>query len=93
MNGRAISGPLIPGHPSAPVICGVRRLPLKETNVIAVRPLRWTDDRAALLALDTSFTTDRLFRLERTDRGLFETVMVHNGVHLEVVRQGQPLEV
>src|SRR2546425_11957230 len=70
MNGRAISGPLIPGHPSAPVICRVRRLPLKETNVIAVRPLRWTDDRAALLALDTSFTTDRIFRLERTDNGV-----------------------
>ena len=31
--------------------------------------------------------------LERTDRGLFDTVMVDNGVHLEVVRQGQPLEV
>src|SRR2546426_1889172 len=70
MNGRTISGPLIPGHPSAPVICGVRRLPLKETNVIAVRPLRGTDDRAALLALDTSFTTDRIFRLERTDNGV-----------------------
>jgi len=38
--------------------------------VIAVRPLRWTDDRAALLALDTSFTTDRIFRLERTDNGV-----------------------
>src|SRR3989454_1702570 len=70
MNGRTISGPLIPGHPSAPVICGVRRLPLKETNVIAVRPLRWTDDRAALLALDTSFTTDRIFRLKRPDNGV-----------------------
>src|SRR2546426_12233722 len=70
MNGRAISGPLIHWHPSAPVICRVRRLPLKETNVIAVRPLRWTDDRAALLALDTSFTTDRIFRLERTDNGV-----------------------
>jgi ribosomal protein S18 acetylase RimI-like enzyme len=29
--------------------------------------LRWPDDRAALLALDTSFTTDRIFRLARTD--------------------------
>ena len=38
--------------------------------MIAVRPLRWPDDRAALLALDTSFTTDRLFRLERTDNGV-----------------------
>jgi len=41
----------------------------KETDLIALRPLRWPDDRASLLALDTSFTTDRLFRLERTDRG------------------------
>src|SRR5207253_3205058 len=31
--------------------------------------------------------------LERADRGLFDTVMVNNSVHLEVVRQGQPLEV
>jgi ribosomal protein S18 acetylase RimI-like enzyme len=37
------------------------------TNLITLRPLRWPDDRASLLALDTSFTTDRLFRLERTD--------------------------
>ena len=48
---------------------GVYRYLRKETNLIALRPLRWPDDRAALLALDTSFTTDRLFRLERTDRG------------------------
>src|SRR5712691_8012133 len=41
----------------------------KETNLIALRLLRWPNDRAALLALDTSFTTDRLFRLEPTDRG------------------------
>src|SRR6185503_5220887 len=37
--------------------------------MIALRALRWPDDRASLLALDTSFTTDRLFRLERMDRG------------------------
>ena len=42
----------------------------KETDLIALRPLRWPDDRAALLALDTSFTTDRIFRLERTDNGV-----------------------
>jgi GNAT superfamily N-acetyltransferase len=35
--------------------------------MIALRPLRWPDDRASLLELDTSFTTDRVFRLERTD--------------------------
>jgi ribosomal protein S18 acetylase RimI-like enzyme len=44
--------------------------PRKETNVIALRPLRWPDDRASLLALDTSFTTDRVFRLELTDHGV-----------------------
>lgn len=41
-----------------------------EVNVIALRSLRWPDDRAALLALDTSFTTDRIFRLERTGNGV-----------------------
>jgi GNAT superfamily N-acetyltransferase len=34
--------------------------------VIALRHLSWPDDRVLLLALDTSFTTDRIFRLERT---------------------------
>jgi ribosomal protein S18 acetylase RimI-like enzyme len=34
--------------------------------VITLRSLRWPDDRAALLTLDASFTTDRIFRLERT---------------------------
>lgn len=38
--------------------------------MIALRPLRWPDDRASLLALDTSFTTDRVFQLERTDHGV-----------------------
>jgi ribosomal protein S18 acetylase RimI-like enzyme len=33
--------------------------------VIALRPLRWPDDRASLLRLDTSFTTDRVFHLEQ----------------------------
>ena len=37
--------------------------------MIALRRLRWPDDRASLLALDTSFTTGRVFRLEQTDRG------------------------
>jgi ribosomal protein S18 acetylase RimI-like enzyme len=35
--------------------------------MISLRPLSWPQDRAPLLALDTSFTTDRIFRLERTD--------------------------
>lgn len=29
------------------------------------RPLRWPDDRGPLLALDTSFTTGRVYRVER----------------------------
>lgn len=37
--------------------------------MIALRPLSWPEDRASLLALDTSFTTDRLFHLEQTDHG------------------------
>jgi GNAT superfamily N-acetyltransferase len=37
--------------------------------VIALRPLRWPDDRASLLALDTSFETDRIFHLQLTDHG------------------------
>jgi ribosomal protein S18 acetylase RimI-like enzyme len=38
--------------------------------VIGIRPLRWPDDRAALLAIDTSFTSDRIFRLQQTDYGV-----------------------
>jgi ribosomal protein S18 acetylase RimI-like enzyme len=37
--------------------------------MVALRPLRWPADRASLLALDTSFTTDRVFRVERSDHG------------------------
>ena len=37
--------------------------------MIALRPLRWPDDRASLLELDTSFTTDRVFHLEQTNHG------------------------
>jgi ribosomal protein S18 acetylase RimI-like enzyme len=36
--------------------------------LIALRPPCWPDDRESLLALDTSFTSDRIFRLERTDQ-------------------------
>jgi ribosomal protein S18 acetylase RimI-like enzyme len=38
--------------------------------VIALRPLRWPDDRLPLLRLDTSFATDRIVRLERTEDGV-----------------------
>src|SRR5207249_12280914 len=44
--------------------------PPKETDVIALRPLHWPDDRESLLGLDTSFTTDRVFHLEQTDYGV-----------------------
>ena len=37
--------------------------------MVALRPLRWPADRASLLALGTSFTTDRVFRIERSDHG------------------------
>ncbi|MDT4965380.1 MAG: hypothetical protein QOJ64_117 [Acidobacteriota bacterium] len=37
--------------------------------MIALRPLHWPDDRASLLGLDTSFTTDRVFQLQQTDHG------------------------
>lgn len=38
--------------------------------MIALRSLHWPDDRPALLALNTSFTTDRIFRLEKTGNGV-----------------------
>src|SRR6266487_4306237 len=31
-----------------------------------LRPLRWPDDRERLRALDTSFTTDRIYRVDTT---------------------------
>ena len=31
--------------------------------MFAVRSLRWPDDRNAICALDTSFTTERVFRV------------------------------
>ena len=34
--------------------------------MVAVRPVRLPEDRAALLALDRSFTTDRVYRIART---------------------------
>ena len=37
--------------------------------MISLRPLVWPDDRASLLALDTSYTTEQIFRLERSESG------------------------
>lgn len=36
--------------------------------MIKFRLLCWPDDRASLMALDTSFTTDRIYSLQRTGR-------------------------
>jgi len=50
--------------------------------VIALRPLRWPDDRASLLGLDTSFTTDRVFQLEQTNHGFkLDEVVVEPLIH------------
>lgn len=35
--------------------------------MLTLRGLRWPDDRDALLALDTSFTTERVYRVIATD--------------------------
>ena len=37
--------------------------------MISLRPLLWPNDRGSLLALDTSFTSDRILRLERSGGG------------------------
>ena len=34
--------------------------------MITLRPLRWPDDRQHLRSLDTSFTTDRIYRVDAT---------------------------
>jgi ribosomal protein S18 acetylase RimI-like enzyme len=50
--------------------------------VIALRPLHWPDDRASLLGLDTSFTTDRVFRLEQTNHGFkLDATAVESPIH------------
>jgi hypothetical protein len=36
--------------------------------MITFRPLVWPADRAAVIDLDTSFTSDRVYRLASTDR-------------------------
>jgi ribosomal protein S18 acetylase RimI-like enzyme len=44
--------------------------------------LRWPDDRASLLGLDTSFTTDRVFQLEQTNHGFkLDEVVVESPIH------------
>jgi GNAT superfamily N-acetyltransferase len=51
--------------------------PDKGLPAVLIRPLRWPDDLAALEALDTSFTTDRVYRLRR---GLLAFELVEEAV-------------
>ena len=39
----------------------------EQQGMVAIRALRWPDDRDRMLALDTSFTTDRIYDVVRTD--------------------------
>jgi ribosomal protein S18 acetylase RimI-like enzyme len=51
-------------------------------SVLALRPLRWPEDRASLLALDTSFTTDRVFNLEQANHGFkLDEAAVESPIH------------
>jgi ribosomal protein S18 acetylase RimI-like enzyme len=36
--------------------------------VITLRPFRWPEDRDSVLGLDTSFTTERIYRIEQSER-------------------------
>ena len=50
--------------------------------MIALRPLRWPNDRASLLGLDTSLTTDRVFHLEQTNHGFkLDEAAVEPSIH------------
>src|SRR4051794_40616518 len=39
---------------------------MQEGNLVTIRPARLPEDHAQLLALDRSFTTERIYRVERT---------------------------
>lgn len=45
-----------------------RSATMKGSHMILLRDLSWPEDRAPLLALDTSFTSDRVYRLQRAGR-------------------------
>ena len=50
--------------------------------MIVLRDLSWPEDRATLLALDTSFTSDRVYRLQRAGRCLtLQEVVISQPVH------------
>lgn len=45
--------------------------------MVKLRALQWPDDREGLLALDTAFTTDRIYRVVATEQSfVLETVVV-----------------
>lgn len=55
---------------------------IKELHRIVLRDLSWPEDRAPLLALDTSFTSDRVYRLQRTSRSFtLEEIAVSQSVY------------
>jgi ribosomal protein S18 acetylase RimI-like enzyme len=50
--------------------------------MVKLRALQWPDDREGLLALDTAFTTDRIYRVVATERSFgLETVVVTPPFH------------
>jgi ribosomal protein S18 acetylase RimI-like enzyme len=51
-------------------MCAMTGKFMRYGNMITLRSLRWPNDRAALLSLDASFTTDRIFRLARTEHSV-----------------------
>ena len=47
-----------------------------------LRPLLWPDDRSGVRALDTSYSTDRIFSLKRTERSLsLEEISISPPLH------------
>jgi GNAT superfamily N-acetyltransferase len=50
--------------------------------MVKLRGLRWPDDREGLLALDTAFTTDRIYRIVAAKRSFaLETAVVTPPLH------------
>ena len=56
--------------------------------MVLLRALRWPEDRASLLALDTSFTTDRVYCLERSAHSF----ALKEAAILPAVRKSYPLD-
>src|ERR1041384_8309000 len=60
----------------------------QETHLVLLRALRWPEDRASLLALDTSFTTDRVYCLERSAHSF----ALKEAAIVPAVRKSYPLD-